>query len=78
MAHKRKANGFFKSKGLSALIPDAYTLLERDFWKDVVSKSRQMDEHHDGISLHEWARPGWTYHAKGGFLCYTCPIDSTF
>jgi len=62
------ANGFYKSSGLSGLIPEAYTLLERDFWKRVVNKSRQWSCKDGGISLYEWTKPGWTYHAKGIWL----------
>lgn len=68
------ANGFYGSKGVSGLLPDAYTLLARRFVQ-AVARSKQ-----DGsIVLKEWRRgtvgePGaWTYHAKG--LWVTLPND---
>ncbi|KAL1840061.1 hypothetical protein VTJ49DRAFT_837 [Mycothermus thermophilus] len=61
-----EANGFYKSPGVSGLLPDAYTLLARRFLRTV---------HHHGrdtvVALREWRRGtvgqpgGWTYHAKG-------------
>jgi CDP-diacylglycerol--glycerol-3-phosphate 3-phosphatidyltransferase len=60
------ANGFYKSRGVSGLLPDAYTLLARRFLHAVHHNQR------DGsIVLKEWQKgtvdePGrWTYHAKG-------------
>ncbi|KAL3959352.1 hypothetical protein ACCO45_007514 [Purpureocillium lilacinum] len=45
-----EANGFYRSKGVSGLLPDAYVLLARRFeW-------RRGTAGHPG---------GWTYHAKG-------------
>jgi len=64
------ANGFYKSKGVSGLIPEGYTLLEKEFWERVVKSSREWSEDR-GISLHEWTKPGWTYHAKGIWLSQT-------
>lgn len=62
----RKANGFYKSKGVSHLIPEGYTLLESRFHRDLVRKGRDWDDAtQTGIELTEWNRPGWTYHAKG-------------
>ncbi|KAK7420209.1 CDP-diacylglycerol--glycerol-3-phosphate 3-phosphatidyltransferase [Neonectria punicea] len=70
-----EANGFYQSKGVSGLLPDAYTLLARRFLHRV---------HHEGrdaaITLKEWrhgvvGQPGgWTYHAKG--LWVTMPGDA--
>lgn len=54
------ANGFFGSAGVSRLIPEGYTLLEQRFERDVIAQGRR-----DDVSLAEWKRPGWTYHAKG-------------
>lgn len=60
-----EANGFFGSKGVSGLLPGAYTYLARRFLHAV---------HHHGrgdIVLKEWQKGvvgqpgGWTYHAKG-------------
>jgi len=61
-----QANGFFGAKGVSAAIPDAYTCIERSFWKEVLRLGQQ-----GRISLHEYSKPGWTVHAKG--LWYYLP-----
>jgi CDP-diacylglycerol--glycerol-3-phosphate 3-phosphatidyltransferase len=61
------ANGFYGSRGVSALLPPAYTLLARRFLESVAASPRQSDS----IVLKEWRRGtvgepgGWTYHAKG-------------
>ncbi|KAI9338885.1 hypothetical protein BD770DRAFT_422442 [Pilaira anomala] len=55
-----EANGFFNSKGVSRFLPPAYTYIEKKFYKQVKSMKRQND-----ISIEEYKRPGWTYHAKG-------------
>lgn len=60
------ANGFFGSKGISGMLPAAYTLLSRRFLT-AVSREGLSDQ----ISVKEWRRGtvntpgGWTYHAKG-------------
>ena len=62
------ANGFYGSKGVSGMLPPAYTLLARRFLKEV---RRQAS---GAVELREWrlgtvGRPnGWTYHAKGLWL----------
>jgi CDP-diacylglycerol--glycerol-3-phosphate 3-phosphatidyltransferase len=60
------ANGFYGSKGISGLLPAAYTLLSRRFLREVSKADK------DGsIQLKEWRKGtvgtpgGWTYHAKG-------------
>jgi CDP-diacylglycerol--glycerol-3-phosphate 3-phosphatidyltransferase len=63
-----QANGFYGSGGLSGLIPEGYTLLEQRFMRALraarrSSPSNVADGHH--VSLKEWERDGWTYHAKG-------------
>jgi CDP-diacylglycerol--glycerol-3-phosphate 3-phosphatidyltransferase len=69
-----EANGFYKSPGVSGLLPDAYTLLARRFLTAVQVNGRAND-----ISLKEWRKGtvgqpgGWTYHAKG--LWVTLPDD---
>lgn len=64
-----KANGFYKSKGVSHLIPEGYTLLESRFHRDLMRKGRDWNEEtQTGIELTEWNRSGWTYHAKGAFM----------
>ncbi|KAI1098842.1 hypothetical protein F4804DRAFT_104001 [Jackrogersella minutella] len=68
------ANGFYKSKGVSGLLPDAYTLLARRFLTAI--KEQKQDS---AVALNEWRRGtvnepgGWTYHAKG--LWITLPQD---
>ncbi|OJA17034.1 hypothetical protein AZE42_03559 [Rhizopogon vesiculosus] len=63
-----KANGFYGSGGLSGLIPEGYTLLEQRFMRAVKAASRSSPSNVAGghsVSLREWERDGWTYHAKG-------------
>ncbi|KAK9452602.1 hypothetical protein V1511DRAFT_507350 [Dipodascopsis uninucleata] len=61
-----EANGFYKSPGISGALPPAYTLLARNFLRDV-SKRNKLNS----IHLLEWKNGvlnqpgGWTYHAKG-------------
>jgi CDP-diacylglycerol--glycerol-3-phosphate 3-phosphatidyltransferase len=68
------ANGFYGSKGVSGLLPPAYTLLSRRFLEGVERAGRSST-----ISLKEWRKGtvgepgGWTYHAKG--LWVTMPND---
>lgn len=71
IAASPEANGFFGSAGVSRLIPEGYTLLEQRFERDVIAMGRRED-----VSLAEWKRPGWTYHAKGEriFLGCFCPL----
>jgi CDP-diacylglycerol--glycerol-3-phosphate 3-phosphatidyltransferase len=60
------ANGFYKSSGISGMLPDAYTLLSRRFLDGV--RWAGLEER---IKLMEWRRgtvnepDGWSYHAKG-------------
>ncbi|MCJ1247876.1 CDP-diacylglycerol--glycerol-3-phosphate 3-phosphatidyltransferase [Trapelia coarctata] len=62
------ANGFYGSKGVSGLLPPAYTLLSRRF----LQAANKIAP--GAIELREWrlgtvGRPeGWTYHAKGLWL----------
>ncbi|CAO3613127.1 unnamed protein product [Cunninghamella blakesleeana] len=55
-----EANGFFNSKGVSRYLPPAYTYIEKQFYRQVLKSGRQ-----DTITIEEYKRPGWTYHAKG-------------
>ena len=70
------ANGFFGSKGVSGMLPDAYTHLAKMFLRRV--RHEDLDS---SIRLKEWKRGrvdeegGWTYHAKG--LWSTFPSTST-
>ncbi|CAN8095531.1 unnamed protein product [Discula destructiva] len=69
------ANGFYQSKGVSGMLPDAYTLLARNFLHDVHARRKDL-----AITLKEWRKGtvnepgGWTYHAKG--LWITLPSES--
>ncbi len=69
------ANGFYLSRGVSGLLPDAYTLLARRFLHAVHQNGKA-----DSIVLKEWRNGtvnqpgGWTYHAKG--LWVTLPGES--
>ncbi|OTA67973.1 hypothetical protein K449DRAFT_324171 [Hypoxylon sp. EC38] len=69
------ANGFYKSKGVSGLLPDAYTLLARRFLRAIKEQKRDSE-----VVLKEWRRGtvnepgGWTYHAKG--LWITLPREN--
>ncbi|KAI5790124.1 hypothetical protein EDC01DRAFT_657629 [Geopyxis carbonaria] len=62
-----EANGFFGSKGVSGMLPSAYTLLAKRFLEDVNKTGKAGT-----IELKEWKRgingqdkDAWTYHAKG-------------
>lgn len=68
MAHPN-ANGFKGANFPAGGIPDAYSLLARKFFEQI--KKYNQD---DRISLLEYERPSWTYHAKG--LWYTALDDS--
>ncbi|KAK3075259.1 CDP-diacylglycerol--glycerol-3-phosphate 3-phosphatidyltransferase [Teratosphaeriaceae sp. CCFEE 6253] len=63
------ANGFYGSKGVSGMLPAAYTYLSRRFLTAVASAG--LDQQ---ITLKEWRRGtvntpgGWTYHAKGVWI----------
>ncbi|KAF2092582.1 phospholipase D/nuclease [Rhizodiscina lignyota] len=60
------ANGFYGSKGVSGMLPAAYTLLGKHFLNAI--QKQGLD---DRVKLMEWRRgtvgepQGWTYHAKG-------------
>lgn len=61
-----QANGFYGSKGVSGMLPDAYTLLARRFLDSIHRQKREA-----AIVLKEWRQgtvgepEAWTYHAKG-------------
>ena len=65
MAHPT-ANGFLGARGPAGGIPHAYTAIARAFWGLLVSRGLQ-----ERLTMHEYERPGWTFHAKG--LWYTAP-----
>lgn len=64
------ANGFFGSKGISGLLPAAYTHLSLRFLQAARGKNIQLREWQRGIVGQQ---DGWTYHAKG--LWVTLPAD---
>jgi CDP-diacylglycerol---glycerol-3-phosphate 3-phosphatidyltransferase len=72
------ANGFYGSKGVSGMLPAAYTLLSRRFLKEVKQEGKE-----DMIQLKEWRRGtvgepgGMTYHAKGLWLTLPPKVNST-
>ncbi|MCJ1457220.1 CDP-diacylglycerol--glycerol-3-phosphate 3-phosphatidyltransferase [Mycoblastus sanguinarius] len=66
------ANGFFGSKGISGLLPPAYTHLSLRFLQAARGKNIQLREWQRGIVGQE---NGWTYHAKG--LWVTLPREAT-
>lgn len=63
------ANGFYGSKGVSGMLPAAYTYLSRKFLDSVSGAGLS-----DNITVKEWRRGtvntpgGWTYHAKGFWI----------
>ncbi|MCJ1405454.1 CDP-diacylglycerol--glycerol-3-phosphate 3-phosphatidyltransferase [Xylographa trunciseda] len=69
------ANGFYGSKGVSGMLPPAYTLLSRRFLHAAIRVAP------GAVTLREWRRGtvglagGWTYHAKGLWL--TLPSSSS-
>lgn len=60
------ANGFFSAKGVAGGIPAAYTKIEELFCKRCDKLGQQ-----ERVTLYEFVKPGWTYHAKG--LWYSLP-----
>ncbi|GAM86852.1 hypothetical protein ANO11243_048720 [Dothideomycetidae sp. 11243] len=68
------ANGFYGSKGVSGMLPAAYTYMARQFLGAVTKVGLS-----DSIKLKEWrlgtvnTPGGWTYHAKGVWV--TLPKD---
>ncbi|PWW78178.1 hypothetical protein C7212DRAFT_293900 [Tuber magnatum] len=65
-----EANGFYGSKGVSGMLPAAYTLMARQFLGDVIKAGKG-----ESILLKEWRRgtigkdpDAWTYHAKGVWI----------
>lgn len=65
------ANGFFGSKGISGMLPAAYTHLSSQFLRAVRGRSIQLREWQRGVVGESG---GWTYHAKG--LWVTLPSKS--
>lgn len=59
MAHPT-ANGFLGAKGFAGGIPDAYSLIAQRFHEKL-----EKNQQNYRITLQEYIRNGWTYHAKG-------------
>jgi CDP-diacylglycerol--glycerol-3-phosphate 3-phosphatidyltransferase len=65
------ANGFYGSKGVSGMLPAAYTHLAKMFLKKVKTEGLS-----DSVVLREWKKGmvgeegGWTYHAKGLWVTF--------
>ena len=55
-----EANGFFNGAGFSKHIPLIYSHYEEEFFKYMGKCSRATS-----VSLFEYKRPSWTFHAKG-------------
>ena len=67
------ANGFLGARGVAGAIPLAYSELERRFHDAAARAGRLMRDPEgapggEGVAIHEYARPGWTFHAKGLWL----------
>ncbi|RHZ75621.1 hypothetical protein Glove_212g113 [Diversispora epigaea] len=60
LAASPEANGFFSSKGLSGYLPHAYTLIEKEFYLDILKHGKNHL-----IEIEEFKRLNWTFHAKG-------------
>ncbi|ORX44396.1 hypothetical protein BCR36DRAFT_586248 [Piromyces finnis] len=61
-----QANSFYKGSGLSANIPAFYTYFEKQVHDGSAKKDLEL-------RIHEYVRPGWTYHAKGLWASYKDP-----
>uniref|UniRef100_A0A060SYJ2 CDP-diacylglycerol--glycerol-3-phosphate 3-phosphatidyltransferase n=1 Tax=Blastobotrys adeninivorans TaxID=409370 RepID=A0A060SYJ2_BLAAD len=72
-----EANGFFKSAGVSGLLPQVYSQLARNFLQSVLNARAP-------INLYEWRRGtvntpnGWSYHAKGLWVSDSKTPESPF
>lgn len=72
------ANGFYGSRGVSGMLPAAYTLLSRRFLRTVNSAGKG-----DVIQLKEWRKgtvgepDGMTYHAKGLWVTLPPQLDGS-
>lgn len=75
MCASPQANGFYGSRGVSGMLPSAYTHMARAFLASVSTAGLSSS-----ITLKEWRKgtvgetDGWTYHAKGVWV--TLPKES--
>ena len=67
------ANGFFGSKGISGMLPAAYSHLSLTFLRAARGKKVELREWQHGVVGQEGS---WTYHAKGLWL--TLPVGKGF
>ncbi|XP_067403274.1 LOW QUALITY PROTEIN: CDP-diacylglycerol--glycerol-3-phosphate 3-phosphatidyltransferase, mitochondrial [Emydura macquarii macquarii] len=58
-----EVNGFFGAKGMAGAIPAAYVYIAHQFYNKVCCRGQ-----HNRVQLQEYARNGWTFHAKGLWL----------
>ncbi|KFD68459.1 hypothetical protein M514_10187 [Trichuris suis] len=58
-----QSNGFYGAKGFSRQVPHIYLSYVYDFLNDIVRRDQQHR-----LLLTEYARDGWTFHAKGIWL----------
>jgi CDP-diacylglycerol--glycerol-3-phosphate 3-phosphatidyltransferase len=68
-----EANGFLGARGVAGAIPLAYCRLAKRFYDAAADAGRLMADPEGtptaaGVALHEYRRPGWTFHAKGLWL----------
>uniref|UniRef100_A0A914V7U8 CDP-diacylglycerol--glycerol-3-phosphate 3-phosphatidyltransferase n=1 Tax=Plectus sambesii TaxID=2011161 RepID=A0A914V7U8_9BILA len=54
------ANDFYACDGFTGDVPALYTHSSRKFYDQIAKKGRS-----DNINMYEYAREGWTFHAKG-------------
>jgi CDP-diacylglycerol--glycerol-3-phosphate 3-phosphatidyltransferase len=68
------SNGFWGAAGISGAVPLGYSEIERRFVKAAKAAGRLMmppiSVDKPGIVVYEYARPGWTFHAKGVWLLH--------
>ncbi|CDW60338.1 hypothetical protein TTRE_0000870601 [Trichuris trichiura] len=64
----RESNGFYGAKGFSRQVPHIYLSYVNVFLNEIVRRDQQHR-----ILLNEYARDGWTFHAKGIWLRGTKP-----
>ncbi|KAK4057730.1 CDP-diacylglycerol--glycerol-3-phosphate 3-phosphatidyltransferase [Microbotryomycetes sp. JL221] len=66
------ANGFTGSRGVSKYIPPAYTHLQRMFYDQANKRANKFGKENH-ITIREWRKQDWTYHAKGIWLSPSLP-----
>ncbi|KAI3662028.1 hypothetical protein MP638_005476 [Amoeboaphelidium occidentale] len=69
LVSSEESNGFFGAKGIAGYVPSVYSHLLSSFMEQVRSESKE-----NKISVYEYTREGWSFHAKG-FWLYRNDID---